>query len=282
MLTGSHCGNTAALLSAHQSIGVPQPLLQFGTEDQKQRFLPRCARGEISAFALTEAAVGSDPARMETTAEPTEDGEHFILNGSKLWCTNGTKEVDQRGVAVARLDEVTDVLDVLVRRAQAGALDRERVPLVARSEALDAVGERGGDHMRAARLGRLVEDALELLAEAHVEHLVRLVEDELADATHVENAARDVVEQSPRGPDKHARPAGQELAIAVHRVAARDRRHAHAGELGDQPLQLPAHLGGELPGRHDDQRLGAAAARRLLQARHEHEAQGDRLAGAGL
>jgi alkylation response protein AidB-like acyl-CoA dehydrogenase len=91
MLAGGHCASTAALLSAHQSIGVPQPLLQFGTEEQKQRFLPRCARGEISAFALTEAAVGSDPARMETHAEPTEDGEHFILNGTKLWCTNGTK-----------------------------------------------------------------------------------------------------------------------------------------------------------------------------------------------
>jgi alkylation response protein AidB-like acyl-CoA dehydrogenase len=91
MLVGSYCGNTAALLSAHQSIGVPQPLLQFGTEEQKQRFLPRLARGEISAFALTEDAVGSDPARMETTAAPTADGQHFILNGSKLWCTNGTR-----------------------------------------------------------------------------------------------------------------------------------------------------------------------------------------------
>jgi alkylation response protein AidB-like acyl-CoA dehydrogenase len=91
MIAGSHCASTAALLSAHQSIGVPQPLLQFGTEDQKQRFLPRCARGEISAFALTEAAVGSDPARMETMAVPTEDGSEFILNGTKLWCTNGTR-----------------------------------------------------------------------------------------------------------------------------------------------------------------------------------------------
>jgi len=91
MLLGSHCGNTAALLSAHQSIGVPQPLLLFGTEDQKRRFLPRLAKGEISAFALTEEAVGSDPARMETTAEPTADGTHFVLNGRKLWCTNGTK-----------------------------------------------------------------------------------------------------------------------------------------------------------------------------------------------
>ena len=91
ILLGSYCGNLTALLSAHQSIGVPQPLILFGTEDQKRRFLPRVAKGEISAFALTESGVGSDPANMETHAEPTEDGRHFILNGEKLWCTNGTK-----------------------------------------------------------------------------------------------------------------------------------------------------------------------------------------------
>lgn len=91
MFLGSHCGNTAALLSAHQSIGVPQPLKMFGTEDQKRRFFPRLARGEISAFALTETEVGSDPAKMKTTAVPTPDGKHFIVNGEKLWCTNGTR-----------------------------------------------------------------------------------------------------------------------------------------------------------------------------------------------
>ena len=90
-LLGGYCGNTAALLSAHQSIGIPQPLLQFGTDEQKQEYLPRCAKGEISAFALTEPAVGSDPAKMTTSATPTEDGEHFLINGTKLWCTNGTK-----------------------------------------------------------------------------------------------------------------------------------------------------------------------------------------------
>lgn len=89
ILLGSYCGNTTALLSAHQSIGVPQPLLLFGTDDQKRRFLPRVAGGEVSAFALTEPNVGSDPARMETTATP--DGKDFILNGEKLWCTNGVK-----------------------------------------------------------------------------------------------------------------------------------------------------------------------------------------------
>jgi alkylation response protein AidB-like acyl-CoA dehydrogenase len=76
-------------LSAHQSIGVPQPLIMMGTPDQKQRFLPRLARGAVSAFALTEVDAGSDPANMRTTATPTEDGTAFLLNGEKLWCTNG-------------------------------------------------------------------------------------------------------------------------------------------------------------------------------------------------
>ncbi len=91
MLLGSYCGNLTALLSAHQSIGVPQPLILFGTEEQKRKFLPRVAKGEVSAFALTEAEVGSDPAKMQTSAEPTVDGKEFIINGEKLWCTNGTK-----------------------------------------------------------------------------------------------------------------------------------------------------------------------------------------------
>lgn len=91
MLLGSYCGNLTALLSAHQSIGVPQPLILFGTEEQKRRFLPRVARGEVSAFALTEPKVGSDPAKMETHAEPTAEGTHFVINGEKLWCTNGVK-----------------------------------------------------------------------------------------------------------------------------------------------------------------------------------------------
>ena len=84
------CGSLTALLSASQSIGVPQPLKLFGTEEQKRRFFPRLAKGGISAFALTEVNAGSDPANMSTTATPTDDG-HYLINGEKLWCTNGTR-----------------------------------------------------------------------------------------------------------------------------------------------------------------------------------------------
>ena len=86
---GSYCNSTVTWVSAHQSIGAPQPLKLFGTEEQKKEYLPRMAKGEISAFALTEPDVGSDPAKMGMTAELTEDGEHYILNGTKLWITNG-------------------------------------------------------------------------------------------------------------------------------------------------------------------------------------------------
>lgn len=85
----SHCASTAVLISAHQSIGVPQPLKLFGTEAQKKHYFPRFRAGAISAFALTEPGVGSDPAQMSTHAEPAADGSHWILSGEKLWCTNG-------------------------------------------------------------------------------------------------------------------------------------------------------------------------------------------------
>lgn len=89
-----------ALLSAHQSIGVPQPINMFGTDDQKRAWLPRCTR-EISAFLLTEPDVGSDPARLHATATP--DGDDYVLNGVKLWTTNGV--IADLLVVMARVPE---------------------------------------------------------------------------------------------------------------------------------------------------------------------------------
>lgn len=88
MVTSVHA-SLGALLSAHQSIGVPEPLKLAGTPQQKQKFLPRCAAGAISAFLLTEPDVGSDPARLASTATPVDDGQAYELDGVKLWTTNG-------------------------------------------------------------------------------------------------------------------------------------------------------------------------------------------------
>src|SRR6476620_1063847 len=86
-LAGTWHSSISTLLSAHQSIGVSQPLLTFGTEEQKRKWLPLVARDHVSAFLLTEPDVGSDPARLGATAEKVDGG--YVLNGRKLWATNG-------------------------------------------------------------------------------------------------------------------------------------------------------------------------------------------------
>lgn len=116
MKVSSYCGGTAVLISAHQSIGVPQPLRLYGTEEQKQKYLPRFRKGAISAFALTEIDVGSDPARMSSEAKLSEDGKFYILNGEKLWCTNGT---------------IADVIIVVAKTAPKTVNGREKQQITA-------------------------------------------------------------------------------------------------------------------------------------------------------
>ncbi|MFY2861967.1 acyl-CoA dehydrogenase family protein [Mycobacterium sp. THU-M104] len=89
MMVSTVNASLGALLSAHQSIGVPEPLKLAGTPEQKRKFLPRCAAGAISAFLLTEPDVGSDPARLASTATPVDNGQAYELDGVKLWTTNG-------------------------------------------------------------------------------------------------------------------------------------------------------------------------------------------------
>src|SRR3954449_3647972 len=86
-MVGVWHGSLGALLSAHQSIGVAEPLRMFGSEEQKREWLPRVAGTDISASLLPEPDVGSDPARVATSAEPVDGG--YVLNGTKLWATNG-------------------------------------------------------------------------------------------------------------------------------------------------------------------------------------------------
>jgi alkylation response protein AidB-like acyl-CoA dehydrogenase len=127
-ITGSSHSAISTLLSAHQSIGVAEPLLLFGSEEQKQKWLPQVAKDKISAFLLTEPDVGSDPARLGSTATPTEDGSGYILNGLKLWATNGAiadivvvmaqvpkTENSRGGISAFVLDYHSDGVEVLHR-----------------------------------------------------------------------------------------------------------------------------------------------------------------------
>lgn len=75
------------ILSVHTSVGT-NPIIYFGTEEQKQKYLPKLASGEyLGAFALTESSAGSDAASLKTRAK--KDGDNYILNGSKMFITNG-------------------------------------------------------------------------------------------------------------------------------------------------------------------------------------------------
>lgn len=79
----------ALTVAVPQSIGIAMPILLFGNEEQKKKYLPRVAREEISAFALTEPSTGSDAANVQTEAVLDASGTHFRVDGEKLWCTNG-------------------------------------------------------------------------------------------------------------------------------------------------------------------------------------------------
>jgi alkylation response protein AidB-like acyl-CoA dehydrogenase len=85
-LGGGH--SFAVAVAAHNGIGS-LPILYFGTEEQKQKYVPKLATAElIGAYALTEPGSGSDALAAKTTATLTEDGQHYILNGQKIWITN--------------------------------------------------------------------------------------------------------------------------------------------------------------------------------------------------
>jgi acyl-CoA dehydrogenase family protein 9 len=78
----------AVYFGAHQSIGC-KGIVLFGTEEQKQKWLPRCASGElVAAFCLTEPGSGSDAQAMAARAVPSEDGSHYVLDGTKIWISN--------------------------------------------------------------------------------------------------------------------------------------------------------------------------------------------------
>jgi alkylation response protein AidB-like acyl-CoA dehydrogenase len=120
-LAGSWHSSIPTLLSAHQSIGVAEPVKRFGTLEQKRRYLPLVARKEISAFLLTEPDVGSDPARMSARAVPVDGGAAYELSGRKLWTTNGV--IADRLVVMAVVPSTADTRSADIRSADGRTAD---------------------------------------------------------------------------------------------------------------------------------------------------------------
>ncbi len=141
------CASSGVLISAHTSLTC-DPIYQFGTEEQKMKFLPPLTGGEkIGSFLLTEAEAGSDVSRIATSYH--KDGDHYIINGSKIFVTNGgylgtgvvfatqDKSLKHRGLAAFIVDLETEGVEILRNEEKLGirgsytttfALDNVRVP----------------------------------------------------------------------------------------------------------------------------------------------------------
>jgi len=121
MLTTEEMGKGygfAVTFSAHTGIGT-LPILYFGTEEQKKKYLPKLAAGEyIGAYALTEADAGSDPNSGTTNATLSEDGKHYILNGVKIWITNGG--IADLFIVYAKIDDDKNLSAFIVERDTPG------------------------------------------------------------------------------------------------------------------------------------------------------------------
>ena len=152
-----------------------------------------------------------------------------------------------------------------------------RVARVLAGQVAGGAGERGGEQQRLAVGRRLLDDALEVGAEAHVHHAVGLVEDEDPDAAEVDVAALHEVEQATRGRDEQVGAAG-ELRLALDAHAAVDGGDGEAAGLGDV-AGVVDDLAGELARRGEHERGGALVAR--AQALEDRQDEGERLAGAG-
>ena len=183
-------------------------------------------------------------------------------------------------VAVLRLDNVAvmrDVVGGLVARADR---DLDGVVQVALCDGLDFAPHGGGEHPGEVLFGKSAEDLVDVLLEAHVEHLVGLVEDEDRDGVEVDYAARHHVEQSARGRDDDVRAAPKLVDLRVDAGAAVDGDDVDALEVCRELAHVEDDLHAEFAGGAEDDALRATVFRR--DAREKRQAVGAGLARAGL
>lgn len=150
------CASTGVILAVHTSVGT-MPILYFGTEEQKQKYIPKLASGEfLGAFALTEPNAGSDPANMNTTAKL--EGDHYIVNGNKIFITNGgeadvyttfvvtDKSAGHRGITALLIDKDTPGFSIGKKEEKMGLHGDQTTELIfenARVPRENLLGEEG-------------------------------------------------------------------------------------------------------------------------------------------
>jgi hypothetical protein len=165
-------------------------------------------------------------------------------------------------------------------RGLAAERDPDRLAQVAAGERVQPAGHRGREQHRLPGFRRLPQDRLEVLGEAHVEHLVGLVQDDGRDLAQVQAAALEEVERPPRRRDDDVDAGLQRPELADDRRAAVDRQHAGAEVLA-VAVQGLGHLDGELAGRHEDERHGRPLAAVRGEPLEHRQCEGGRLARAG-
>jgi hypothetical protein len=194
------------------------------------------------------------------------------------------QHVDHRQLALARRDQHRLIVDVDVGRALVGGGQAQRVHLVALGQRLDRRRQGGREQERAAGRRRQVEQGLDVLAEAEVEHLVGLVEHHRRDLAERHVAAVDVIAQAAGGADHDVRTLAQEHGLAPRIHAADARDHPRPGR-SVEPLELAADLERELAGRRDHQRAHRSGGEPLGLAQErlgQRQPERDGLARAGL
>ena len=248
--------------------------------------VPQALEG-VGALLLAQLARQRHGAEAPLAQGPVEVA-HRLAGGAEDQGAGGlevAQHIDDRPLQLAWGHAHGAVLDVPVRLVAADGVDAHGLALVAAGERGDLAGDGGGEQQGAAGLRRGVENLLEVLAKAQVQHLVGLVEHHHAQGREVEVAPFKVVAKAARRAD-HDMAAGGQVALLAPGVHA-----AHAGgdpRLGRriEPAELAADLHGQLAGGGDHQgqgRAGGAELRRLAQQlAGRGQAEGDSLAGPGL
>ena len=218
------------------------------------------------ALALVHAAVqrlGAVAAPVHRLGELVDLGARPAEHERRLRRLD-VEDASERVRLVGPLHPVDGLADegLVARLGLAAAdLDLHRIALVALGDGVDAVRHRGREQHRLAVVRRALEDRLDVVGEAHVEHLVGLVEDHRADRVELERAAPDVVDGAARGRHDDVDATVEQLQLALDRLAAEHRDHLDAEFLAVLEHRL-AHLHGEFAGRHQDEhrRLGRAGS----------------------